>query len=96
MPEAVRLSEVLMSWLPLVPIALVTAGIWALIIWDTWAKRRQRHREAWQQRLDQRGGLPPCVFCHSPTHTAQDHVKYTQAELAQRDGEPEWFLWGEW
>jgi hypothetical protein len=34
--------------------------------------------------------LGPCLFCHSPSHVFQDHVRYTQAELASREVGPTW------
>jgi hypothetical protein len=32
----------------------------------------------------------PCFFCHSPSHTVQEHVRIPQAELARREGGPTW------
>ena len=84
-----------MPWLWLTPLALVTLWVWLEIAWSWHQRRYVEHVHEWRARVDARD-MPPCVYCSSLTHTKDEHVHYTQAELAAREQDPEYFLNGEW
>jgi hypothetical protein len=85
-----------LPWLWLIPLALLTLYVWCEILRQWLYGRIAADLRATRQRLDARAETPPCALCGNPTHTYLEHVRYTQAELAAREADPETLLEGEW
>lgn len=86
------------------------AVVWTLILcrpWMglqslPWARPRGRRppepppkAPRWRKQLEAQAGKAPCLLCRSARHAWEEHVRYTQRELALREADPE-SLFGEW
>jgi len=79
-----------MPWLWLVPLTCATLYVWGEILLGCWQQHTLTDVRDWRARLLEQRGDVPCVFCHSPTHDWEEHVKFPQRELLMRDEDDLW------
>jgi hypothetical protein len=82
----------MLSWLWLLPIAVVTLWVWIEILLGAWQCQHLEDARDWRVRLAECRGTVPCLFCGNRHHSWEDHVRVPQAVLCQDEEDTLWRL----